>query len=172
MTLREIDPKEVATEVQDALLLRASDIAAAVGITDLPEPQRRPGPAWLAVHQLALYATTGVPPEHRLELIGEYLQSVCEYADWLDELGNLVKPATPLQVVIAAARAREALDADLPVTSSQLAVLASITTSAVRQLQDAGDCPKGRKYPRRQGKPRLVPADEARAWLSGRGVPL
>ncbi len=77
---------------------------------------------------------------------------------------------TPLALVVSGATARQALSADEPITSTELAILAGVSQGRIGQLQSAGDAPRGRSYPKRSGKPRLVPADAAREWLSGRGV--
>lgn len=170
--LADIDPAEVAQSTHEALMGRLARLAGVCGVTDPLVPAMAPSEAFLAVHQLALYATAGTPPEGRPELVGEYMQDVAQYADWLGELRSLNDPKTPLQVVLTAARAREALRADEPLTTGELATLAGMSRTRLSELSSTGDAPKGRRYPRRKGRPRLFPADEAREWLSGRGVEL
>lgn len=162
--LRDIAPTLVAQQTHEALMGRLSRLAMVCGVTDLPTQAIVPSDAYLAVLNLASYATTGAPPEGQLALVREYQQSVAEITDWLGELTTIAEPETPLQVVLSGAAARLALDTEQALTTSQLAVLASMSRGRAAQLQAAGDAPKGR----RSGKARLVSAKAAREWLSGR----
>lgn len=166
--LRDIKPAEVAQQAHDALLSRLSRLAMACGVTDPLVPSIEPSDAYAAVSALATYATTGAAPEGRVELVPEYQQAVAEIADWLGEFTTITEPETPIQVVLSAAGARLAVDSGQALTTSQLAVLASMSRGRAAQLQAAGDAPRGR----RSGKARLVSAAAAREWLSGRAVTL
>ncbi|HHH27964.1 MAG TPA: hypothetical protein ENK57_06425 [Polyangiaceae bacterium] len=170
--LRDIDPTTVADATQDALAGRLWRLAQLCGVTDPVAPSTTRSEAWLAVHQLAVYATTGTPPEHRLELVGEYCLSVSEIATWLGEQTQLLDPATDLDVVLAGALAREELDHGRPVSTAQLAVLASLSREHLSTLQSAGDAPTGRRAEGVRGMPRRIDAEEARAWLAARGLRL
>ncbi len=175
MRLRDIYPEQLAQATHDALMGRLWRISMSCGVTDPIVPSMTPSEAWIAVHHLARFAIAGVLPENRAELVEEYLSTVSQYADWLGEdvSVGLSTPRTPLQIIIAGAGARETLAREKPVTTSQLAVLASLSQGRLVQLQQSGDAPRGRKE-RNRGKgasrARLVPSDDAREWLSGRGV--
>ena len=169
--LRDIDPTTVADQTQDALMGRLWRLAQACGVTDPVSPAMTPSEAWLAVHQLAVYAVTGTPPEHRLELVGEYCLSVSEIVGWLGEPTQLLDPETDLDVVLAAALAREELAHGRPVSSAQLAVLASLSRVHLGVLQRQGDAPTGERSEGVSGRPLRIDAAEAREWLAARGVP-
>lgn len=169
--LRDIDPSALADATQDALTGRLRRLARACGVTAPLVPELRPSEAWLAVHQLAVYATTGTAPEHRPELAGEYCQSVSEIAGWLGEGASLLDPSSHLEVVLAAALAREELDHGRPISTAQLAVLASLSREHLSTLQAAGDAPTGERAEGVRGRPRQIDAEEAWAWLAARGVP-
>ncbi|HHH27967.1 MAG TPA: hypothetical protein ENK57_06440 [Polyangiaceae bacterium] len=169
--LRDIDPDTVAEQTHQALLGRMWQIAQLCGVTDPVAPSTTPSEAYLTVQALARYATTGAPPEGRLELVETYLLRVGKVAHLLGDYVHLHRPTTALGVVMAAAHARSSLDHDSRITSAQLAILASVTPGRIAQLQKAGDAPTG-ELTTWEGRPdtRMIKAREARTWLSGRGV--
>lgn len=185
MKLADINPAEVAAEVVGWVAhqrFRLGMALWAVGTTD-PEP----APDWkasdigLAVHQVAVYARTGTPPEHRAELLPEYLQTIGE-ALWTGAhpgVYNAVpfpwaagagEPTEAIDVVLIAAVARDWLSRDEPVTQQMVAVLAGVSTLGLRNLVSAGEL-KADVPDDDDGRVRLVAAEEARRWLSARGVP-
>lgn len=165
MNIRDIDPGDLAERAHEAAVHRAHRLAfatghelRAAGISDIRH----------AVRILAIYATTGAPPEGRVELTHahEYMLSVAEALDIDDALDE------ELRLVCSVAEAREHIARGLPITTMQLAQLAGISHQRVTKLRQRGDAPEGIEVSDAQGKPRMIPADEARAWLIARGVSL
>jgi hypothetical protein len=161
MKLRDIDPDALATAANDAALGRLWRIAQACGVTDPLVQRCQPSELWLAVHQLATYATEGVPPEQRAELIHDYQLSVAEAQDYVD-----ADTRDALETVLLASLAREALARNEALSRRLLAVLASVHPDALSRLASAGDAPQG--Y--RAGREVRTPVAEARDWLTARGV--
>ncbi len=78
----------------------------------------------------------------------------------------------PLQLVMAAARARKLIEAGKPVPSPDLAALAGFDRSRPRQLVRAGILRRSRKTEGRRGfQDAPIRNDDARALLQQRGVP-
>lgn len=163
--ITDLDPAAVAADVQTSLRVHVERVADAAGCGPV-DPMRSRGAAFLAVRELVRYAVSGAPPEGRPELVGEYCQSVAEYATWLE--GDAV--ADVLALALSSSRARYLLSLDQPITSEQLATMASLSKQRVAALQSAGDAPAGERDHTAKGRPRMIAAAEAREWLSGRGV--
>jgi hypothetical protein len=163
--LSDIDAAALAQSAHDALLGQLWRPAMLVGIPQLPRPEITPSEAYLAVYQLAHYATTGTPPEHRLELVHEYQISVAEIQAWLPEGAE----HQALETVLLASAAREGLAAGRPLTGNALAVLASVSPGRLSQLVSAGDAPRPRQG-KRDGREQLYSARSCCEWLTGRGV--
>lgn len=183
--LQDIDPEKLAEEVHGWLTSYRWRLDMAIsfsgGDTRYPPTTWQSSDAGRAVHQVAVYAKTGTPPEHRQELLPEYLQSIGE-AVWQaphPDVYQMVpfpwdagagEPSTDLDVVLVAAVGREWIGEGRPVTQLMVACLAGLTVQSVRDLISAGELAA---TARDEGdkRVRLIEADEARRWLSGRGVP-
>lgn len=161
--LADIEPRALASATHEEALEELVSRALALGVTDPIVPQVRPSEVWLAVHQLAHYARTGEPPEGRIELVGEYQLSAATYRDHVREGGQT---QAALDEVLDASVARLAIAEGHDVRHRHLAALASLTPVQLTRLSAAGDAPRGTP----EGRERLYDAEEARAWLSGRGV--
>lgn len=168
MTLRDVDPRQLADAAQREALDGLWRRAMAVGVTNPVEPSMSPSELWLAVHQLATYATTGQPPEGRPELAYEYCVSVAEYRDYVDDGGPTQQA---LDEVLQAAACRDAIASGQPVTLDQLVALSGLSRSHVQRLVAAGDAPQPVEVGGQgRGHATTFAAADARAWLSGRGV--
>ena len=175
MRLRDLDPAVLAEQAHEHCLGRLTGLAFALGY-DLHEGGAGVSEARHAVHQLAHYARTGVPPEGRAELVHEYLISLIPL-DLLPPSGDPEEPdptapeaVQGVHLVVLAVLAREALRQDQPVTSAQLAALGSLTSSAVRAHLVSGELRRWRAGPARGDRRAYVHPEDARRWLGARGV--
>lgn len=159
--LHAIAPPSLAERAHEAAVGRAQRLAWATG----HELREHTGlsDVRLAVHQLAHYAVTGEPPEGRVELVHEYMISVAE-ALGLDEQID-----EELRLVLVAAEGRSYLHHGHDVAHRHLAALAGVSKAAVTQACRRGDGPQGWTNPD-DGRDTLYAAEDARRWLSGRGV--
>lgn len=168
--LRTLDPREVGEEVTRLLLdhlhTRAWDVGAEVRATGpssvgysaalLTEWAKRgtngedwsEGTAWDAVQHVctALYSRAGEPGT---------------FGGGPIEQRSNKEPESGIETVLLAAWARSCIAQRTDVPIRALAALASLSIQAVRNLGTAGELHVGRG---------LVGWDEARRWLSGRGV--
>lgn len=168
MKLAEINPRKLADAAHDEALGELTMRAMNLGVTAPIAPDITPSEVWLSVHQLAHYATTGEPPEHRPELIAEYQLSVATYRDYLHE-GSETQRAVDL--VLRASVARESLARDEAISHTDLAALAGLSKSHLTALVQSGDAPEP-AYEVVPGTARTYQydADACREWLRGRGV--
>lgn len=81
-----------------------------------------------------------------------------------DEAAEEADLDDPLALVLVAAWARVTLAKGDPLTVRQLAALAGLDPAVVRRMADAGEVALTGQ------RPRAAEADEARRWLSGRGI--
>lgn len=183
--LQDIDPERLAEEVHGWLTAYRWRLDMAISITGgdtrYPPTTWQTSDAGRAVHQVAVYAKTGVPPEYRQELLPEYLQTIGEAVwtaphpgvysavpfPWSPGAGE---PQTDLDVVLTAAVGREWIDEGRPVTQLMVACLAGLTTGAVRNLIAAGEL-KADARDEDDARVRLIEAEEAARFLAARGVP-
>jgi hypothetical protein len=138
-------------------------------------------PAARALRKLGEYAQVGRALDPALEplltrllpLLRRALDipivSVDQLPSMLDSLGE----ATPLGVLLCAAWARAQLGRDAPLTAMQLAALGSSSRRTIINLIDAGTLRGARRASsaQKRNNPYLVPAKDARLYLSAQEVP-
>jgi hypothetical protein len=183
--LQDIDPERLAEEVTGWLTAYRWRLDMAIslhgGDTRYPPTTWQSSDVGRAVHQVAVYARTGVPPEHRQELFPEYLQTIGEAVwqaphpdvyqmvpfPWASGAGE---PSTDLDVVLVAAVGREWIGDGRPVTQLMVACLSGLTVQSVRDLISAGEL-RAEARDEDDKRVRLIEAAEARRWLAARGAP-
>lgn len=166
MKLRDVDAEQLATEVHDALESLCRSIGFELGLAIVGGGG--PSHVRLSVHQLTTFAKTGAPPEGRAELTAEYMLSVALLLDHLSGDAHAALRAR-LELVLAAARGREAIAAGHDLHHDALAALADLERTRLWQLRKRGDAPEGRPDPNNRRHVVYDP-DASRTWLSGRGV--
>lgn len=162
--LSSIDPDALAREVVAALRAHVEAIALPlqpayrVTIAPMLRPDDAPPPDDLetnlgqTVRQLAGYACTGDA--------GDWEPTEGDVEGAIADVLRAVTPSPALSLVIDAARGRATIASGEPVEARELAALAGLSATQVRALSRAGDLPG--ELP--------LSAEEARAWLSARGV--
>lgn len=180
MRLHELTPERVALDVARASCDHVVDLTMRLlsPVCEgpwLPRGQDvdvslRSTQIYLTVLDLAAYAIRGTAldapvQEYLISLVPAHQSALGSDAD-VDGLADDADPSTPLGLVIAAALAREALDAGRPLTSAQLAVLGGVSASYVRRLVSSGEL--GRPGDGGHGGGHTIRAREARRWLDER----
>jgi hypothetical protein len=120
----------------------------------------------MTVLDLAAYAISGngldAPVQEYLVSLIPLWSSVAGGATDIDGLQAEADPETPLGLVVCAAVARELLELGRSISAVQLAALACLSATQVRQLARSGELVLD------DGE---IAAKEARRWLGARGVP-
>ena len=168
MKLRDLDPAGVGDRAHQAVVDQILKLHGAIETAGDPSPilaavASRPSEIRRVAHLLAHYAKTGEPPEGREELVEEYLISLLpsglvESID--DPLAGRRDPETEIELVVLAVLGRQALAARRPLGDAQLAALAGLSASRVRQLAASGE------LRRVEGG---ISSTDARRWLDSRG---
>lgn len=168
--LNEIDGNALARDVLGDALARVGRILFAVAPHSsyvVTNSEGRPldttspssSVAGEAVLALTRYAQTGAGLDAPVQ---EYCISLIPVApEALDDSGE-PDPKTPLGLVVTAAIARERISEGLPVSTSALAHLASVTPGYIRQLVANQELPATKNE---------IAAKDAARWLGARGVP-
>ncbi len=165
--LADLRPEAVGREAHELVLRQAERLATKIGCS---LSSVGPSDLQLTAADLCRYAQTGDTADWGDESGAlDAAQSLCEvlYSQAgvpgtfdVGELGEDVDPETPVGLVLAAALARFELGQGEPVTARQLGALAGLDERHVRLLARNGELALGG----------TVKAEEARRWLSGRGV--
>lgn len=168
--LSQCDPNIVADEVSDWIDAQMFRLGLAIGVTDPIKPSHA-GDITFSARVLTIYAQTGKPPGDAP--VSDYVQSVVEvlytaahpdvytsvHGDWEAK----TDPRHAIDCVVRAALARERLDGPIPepVPVAWLAALASLPVQTLRSYGSRGEIEITNGD---------VEPEEAKRWLSGRGV--
>lgn len=125
LKLIDFSAEEIAEEAQAIAMRDFARLASALGVsTDTP----RETPVYGAAHAVAVYALTG-------ERRRNYIANRNRLIRWLGEAAVVqAEPDSPLPLAVAVAEAREAIHADAPLTSMQLAHLSGVDRDRINVM--------------------------------------
>lgn len=159
-----IDPGDLASRVQQHLEDKARALAFELGYSLMGDGAF--SNIKLGVHQIAIYAETGTPPEGRPELVGEYILTVATALGHLDPQSGLY---AELEQTLKKAQARDAITTGHPVPHDWLATLAGMSRKHLWSLSKRRDAPDAKVDPDERRR-RVYDPEACRGWLAGRGV--
>jgi hypothetical protein len=171
--LASLTPEQVAADA-GALFARTLTRLAllaephAVRLPTLEQLSKESQVAW-SVQQLTHYAQTGDGGDwgtgrEAAQCALDCLVSTVAVACYSGDLAEArLSAEEPLDCVVLATLARVAIAEREDVSAKRLGALAGLTARMVRTLAKSGELAA-------EGDPLMVPAKEARRWLSGRGV--
>jgi len=161
--LRNLDPVALARDtVQTALdrahtMVMAIEVGATISIK--VHAPHEATPLGHAIQCLTRYAQTGAPLDAPLSEYCITLVAVC--SEEIDDSQSR-EPKTDLGRIIAAAQARDDAERGEPVRIVGLACLGDVIPRYVRRLSETGEL--------RESERGYVRSDDARRWLSARGI--
>jgi hypothetical protein len=176
--LQLLTPEAVAEEVALAAFTHATKLVMALlspayaGL--LSSQPRRPAEElcreteiYATVSSLAAYAIRGQPldvsvHEYLVSLLPLWSNTVGAGVEDVDGLAADAEPTTSLGLVICAARAREQLASNCPISAVQLAALAGLSATQIRLLGRNADL---------EITGGEIDSKQARRWLASRDVP-
>lgn len=190
MILATLDPATLGADAAARVMRRLARLAAPLspGVTlALPRPDAAASGLALTVADLTRYAQSGdtadwgseAGAEDALLEVGEALWSrpidAAGTDGWtVDDLRAALaadaEPDDPVRLAVGCAVARWAVWGGVPVTTGELAALASVSVGRVQQLAADGEI-TATVEARGRARVSLVAAVEARRWLAARGVP-
>jgi hypothetical protein len=175
-----VDPHEVALSFvrQCVEHVALGELGPVVQVGTASDDALMTTPLYKRVLQLAEYAVHGKRPRSPVDKLVAPLDAHARSPLWerigIDEVVASADPQrrrdAAVKLVLVAAYAREKLDENLPLTTTDLAVLAGISRSAVLQAYDKGELERvSIGKPGHQGT-HLVAAKDAHAWLESRSI--
>lgn len=176
--LSDLDPPAVGRLAADVVYDHLCKQAVRLGITD-PIPRPSLPELAVSVEELTRYAQSGPPacddalPEDYAQTLTEALYTTA-HPDGYERSPTLFTQRTgeitrAFDCVLLAAAARNSLRDGNPVPIRWLAALGSVSVSRLRNLASEGEI-ETRTVGSAKGGVQLVMAEEARRWLSGRGL--
>jgi hypothetical protein len=168
LRLRDVDPEETAQACVAALVEAAEQIAKALrpGYELVQSHQLAGTEIAKAVTQLGNYATKGTAIRADVETLIERLSALRTCADVVGSLSP-AEPVTPLEFIIAGARARAALEAGQVLTSLQLAILSGLDRDHVNGMALKEQIPSAYRSDESKHRPwRFRNTKALREWVS------
>lgn len=130
------------------------------------------------LRKLADYAVNGIKPAASIDALVAPLQELAASPLWerigLDEVVSAVDPEVEehaVKLILAAASARDSIDASKVVTSTQVAILAGVTRAAIRAAIGRSELTAENRDAPGKGGAYVIDAAEAAQWLHARGIP-